>query len=314
MDLGLSTILGSVATGIGTFFGQNETNRVNQQIASQNIAFQERENEITRQREDNAVQRAAADMQAAGLSKTLAAGNPASAAALNAPQNNYQHQSPIGKAVEKMNLVNSYLSAKQTEAQIKSANSEAAYKDALTAGQEINNQTLADKNLAEIAYRTAQTETSKALMKQYEAYIRLANIEGDYKAEYLKEQINNLVADTKYKEMNRSKASHEIFEIVARTNKIGKESEMLVYDMIQRSLQIRTMQHDLSYARQHNLPVGNVGGSILGVSPSGVESVLNGFFGIHPEDFRFARNAYGQTVSYSPYFDDEEIWDLINST
>lgn len=267
MDLGLGTLLGGVATGIGTLIGQNETNRVNQQIASQNIAFQEKENEITRQREDNAVQRAAADMQAAGLSKTLAAGNPASASALTAPQNNYQHQSALGKAVEKMNLVNSYLSAKQTEAQIKSVNSEAAYKAALTAGQEINNQTLAERNQAEIAYRTANTDTTKALMKQYEAYTRLANIEGEYKAEMLKEQINNLVAERKYKEMTTSKASHEIFEIIARTNKLGKESEMLVSDMIQRSLQIRTMQYNLDYAKEHHLPVGSSGGLLGGIVP-----------------------------------------------
>jgi len=37
------------------------------------------------EREDNAVQRRAADMQAAGLSKTLAAGSPASATSLSAP-------------------------------------------------------------------------------------------------------------------------------------------------------------------------------------------------------------------------------------
>lgn len=51
-----------------------------------NIWFQQRENEITRAREDNAVQRRAADLESAGLSKTLAAGSPAVAAQLRAPQ------------------------------------------------------------------------------------------------------------------------------------------------------------------------------------------------------------------------------------
>lgn len=51
-----------------------------------NIEFQKNENKITRQREDNAIQRRANDMEAAGLNKVLAAGDPASAQALQAPQ------------------------------------------------------------------------------------------------------------------------------------------------------------------------------------------------------------------------------------
>lgn len=62
------------------------TNAMNQSINDSNIKFQQAENEITRQREDNAVRRRASDMVAAGLSKTLAAGSPAAANALQAPQ------------------------------------------------------------------------------------------------------------------------------------------------------------------------------------------------------------------------------------
>jgi len=47
--------------------------------------YQKKLNQKVMQREDNAVQRRAADMQAAGLSKTLAAGSPASATSLSAP-------------------------------------------------------------------------------------------------------------------------------------------------------------------------------------------------------------------------------------
>lgn len=70
----------------------SETNAANMLMNQQNIDFQKEENIITRQREDNAVQRRANDLVAAGLSKTLAAGSPASANALNAPNNSFAHQ------------------------------------------------------------------------------------------------------------------------------------------------------------------------------------------------------------------------------
>ncbi|AXH76333.1 MAG: hypothetical protein [Microviridae sp.] len=72
-------------------------NQMNMALNRENIAFQKRtndlnwqrqlaENNLTRQREDTAYARAARDMEAAGLSKTLAAGNPASSAAMTAAQ------------------------------------------------------------------------------------------------------------------------------------------------------------------------------------------------------------------------------------
>ena len=62
------------------------TNAMNQAINERNIQFQQQENEIARQREDNAVQRRAQDLVNAGLSKTLAAGSAASANAMQAGQ------------------------------------------------------------------------------------------------------------------------------------------------------------------------------------------------------------------------------------
>lgn len=62
------------------------TNSMNQAINEQNIALTREQNAINREREDNAVRRRANDLVGAGLSKTLAAGNPASANAMQAPQ------------------------------------------------------------------------------------------------------------------------------------------------------------------------------------------------------------------------------------
>lgn len=68
------------------------TNAANMAMNAENIQFQREENEIARQREDTAIQRRASDLTAAGLSKTLAAGSPASANAMNAPNNQFSMQ------------------------------------------------------------------------------------------------------------------------------------------------------------------------------------------------------------------------------
>lgn len=69
-------IAGGVA--LGTLAASLYNNYKNQQ-------FQKAENDTTREREDNAIQRQVADLQAAGLSPTLATGNGASAQGLTAP-------------------------------------------------------------------------------------------------------------------------------------------------------------------------------------------------------------------------------------
>lgn len=69
-----------------------DTNASNMAMNEANILLQMRENEINRQREDDAIRRRANDLIGAGLSKTLAAGSPASSNAMQAPQNTMQAQ------------------------------------------------------------------------------------------------------------------------------------------------------------------------------------------------------------------------------
>jgi len=77
---GISKIAGTVLSGLGIFQGiasgkrsRRESDR-NYNLAREQFAYQQHANQLTRDREDNAVQRKMADMQAAGLHPTLAVG------------------------------------------------------------------------------------------------------------------------------------------------------------------------------------------------------------------------------------------------
>ena len=92
------------------------TNATNMAMNQANIAYQRetndlnyqrqlQENNLTRQREDTAYTRAASDLESAGLSKTLAAGEPASSNALSssvavAPEHKFQAQRYEQKAFQ----------------------------------------------------------------------------------------------------------------------------------------------------------------------------------------------------------------------
>lgn len=94
--------LGPIASGLGTFFGQREANEANERIARENRAFQERMS-------NTAYQRAADDLEKAGLNRILALGSPAS--------------SPSGSTATMQNAigagVNSALGAKRLQEDIR---------------------------------------------------------------------------------------------------------------------------------------------------------------------------------------------------
>lgn len=351
--LGIGTMFGSGLSFIGGLIQnqvnkniaeeniayQREANEANlkylREANAQNIAFQQRENEITRSREDNAVQRAAADMQAAGLSKTLAAGNPASASALSAPQvqagsvkalsNQFKYES----ALQKLNLGQLMLdmAAKKkqldinegvAEAQVANINADTAYKNTVTENYA--------KDL-EFSWdlKAAQAENARVNSKRVEAETKLYDIRSEYEADQIMADIGYKISQTDLNyssiDLNTSKIneiSQNIAESVARENKLKKEEEELVYKIVYADLQNKSLRHNISYAEKYGLPVstvlpgfyGNAAQTLLSLgnasssfsNPKG-ELIWNsskpfsfGFKGIVPSGF----DSIGYHTSYSP--------------
>lgn len=118
------SILSGIAHTFGSMFGveqaknQAEANRINADIAlTQNrlsqeaFDYQKNYNALTMDREDNAYSRASADLQNAGLSKTLAAGQSSpvgTSSAPSAPQlSQYNYKNSPAYGFDALNMVNS---------------------------------------------------------------------------------------------------------------------------------------------------------------------------------------------------------------
>lgn len=283
IGIGAATALGGFLNLLGGVFGNGinaltaQKNIDYQKAANaQNIAFQKQENDITRAREDNAVQRAAADMEAAGLSKTLAAGNPASAQSLSAPQtqalnNSFKYESAlqrmnIAQLVQDMAVKNEQL--KQSDAK---NNAEIALLMAQARGQQLNNETFAERFASEQALRNAQAFSFNAQAKANEASARLNNIIGDYKADEMRSEIfKNVNMGMLYgKEQSKVvsdtlKSIQETKYYKALTERQKKEVDYLVEQITYEQYKITGLKHDLNYAQKYNLPVGSIPGGLLG--------------------------------------------------
>lgn len=152
---GIGKIVGSVLPGlVGGLFGrsgQSAANRTNRQIAREQMAFQERMS-------NTAYQRAAKDLESAGLNRILALGNPAS--------------SPSGASARMENI---------------NAPMQAGLENAVNTGlrvrmqnQELRNMSAAEKELderADMHHETAQNaikqrEVADATLREIDARIR----------------------------------------------------------------------------------------------------------------------------------------------
>lgn len=207
---------------------------------NQNIAFQKEENDITRQREDNAVTRAAIDMQNAGLSKTLAAGNPASAQSLNAPSMNaLNNQFKYESVLQKMNIASLMQDMAVKDANVKFE------------AQRVENETSETNARIENWAKQNDLYSSQATLNQ--SLTRLHDIEGDFKAKEIETSISyelQKIAESKSNvSLNNEqilKLSYEITESIARTQKLSYDVQLLVYDIVSKRLKNLTDSWNLS--------------------------------------------------------------------
>lgn len=254
----------------------NEQNiALTREINNQNIAFQQNENAITRAREDNAVQRAAADMTAAGLSKTLAAGNPASAQALQAPSANtpqvkaLNNQFKYESALQKMNIASlmQNMAEKEKELEMKEDynNAQIDNMKADTALKMLNGETFMENFRNEQAIKTAQAFSFRMQAQESDARTQLTRIQGKYEARRLEVNINKEISeifknkssfDLNYQQSK--KIGYDIAESMAKIYKFGFETRLLIQDIAQAKIVNASKKWDLLYAGKYNLPVGSL--------------------------------------------------------
>lgn len=131
--------LSGIGSGIASFFGNRETNQTNLQMTRETNEQNERLMREQWAREDNAVQRRAEDLQKAGLSKTLAAGSPASAgslASMQKPEYTNSTQNALDTAYRMMSMVQDF-EKRMNENRLISA--QARNVETKTAGESISN-------------------------------------------------------------------------------------------------------------------------------------------------------------------------------
>lgn len=292
---------------------QKEANTQNvdmhKEVNSQNIAFQQQENEITRQREDTAVQRAAADMTAAGLSKTLAAGHPASASALTAPEASAPSVSPVNNSFK-------YESALQ-KMQIAQFLQDMAVK-----GEQLKQQKAL--NDANIEFTKAQTENmnnqNSVFMEQYQHKLELENsqialnyankdltnaktefekITNSKQADLIQSEINKNIAvyllnksQEKLTNKEIEKKCYEIANEIANYHVLTQKQKELVAEIAYKEMQTKVLKNDLDVAKKFGYPVGYMPSGWMG------NAMTTGYGMGNYAQFKFPSSG---NINFTPY-------------
>lgn len=202
----VAALLGSALGFTGGIFGNlinRSTARQNQtavqNMNDRNIAFQQAENNITREREDNAYQRAVSDLHQAGLSATLAAGQPSSAQALQAPRvaattMDYRYDS----ALQKMNLANTALNLYKLQSDIKTQEQLANYYNSMATGNNIDNSYKALQHETGLLASKARIELDHAYTEKSKADTELTKQQGEWYSRLVSSQIDNYTSSAAY--------------------------------------------------------------------------------------------------------------------
>lgn len=267
-----AALISALAATVGTVVSNNNAKRV----ADQNIAFQREQNALTMEREDTAVQRRALDLERAGLSKTLSAGSPANSAALTAPHNDYVPES-VAKTLSKINILDKINESRNLDALVEKNRAETAKIDSETTKNNISNGNLQEyfrmdkeRHNKQMSYIDNQTQLIKAQNK-------IANAEGEYRANIIVAEIDNILSNSNVNYKNIELKSEQIATELARRLNLSENTKKTVAD-------VAVMEYNLKYARRYGLPYGQqVQGGIYGQvlnslrsSGSEMDNIANG--------------------------------------
>lgn len=159
-----------------------------------------KENKIMREREDNAISRRVADLEASGLSPTLSAGSPASSQS-GTPKNYDNLQGAF-------DFASKYLSLLQGKADISKTNSDVAMNDILmtsekfknafvsaqTEGENLRNNWINADMMSKIGLNNSDTKKNAELIKEITSRTALLNAQSDYEqanTNYVLEKVNS---------------------------------------------------------------------------------------------------------------------------
>lgn len=189
---------GLFSAGVGAA-AQNQTNKANKELANTNLEYQREYNQQIFDREDTAVQRASADLQAAGLSKTLAAGLGAgSGGSASAPMLDMEYTSPLDKAAQittnglsSANAIFSMLQSHQAQS------AQIAHLNAQTESIEIDNLFKSDLLTADLQSKNATTAHTYAATRNLNTDDSIKNYDFNFaKRSGLMYSSNGLIGDT----------------------------------------------------------------------------------------------------------------------
>lgn len=210
-------MLYNIGSGIANQFQNAQNDKWNKAFAREQFDYQKSLNELLMQREDTAVQRRAADLKAAGISKNLAAGSPAQASTMSAGSSGaVANSNKQFQQMQKMDIMNSY-------AQYKMIMSEKNLKD-VQAIIEAKKEGLID---SEVAKNYAQAKLFGAQTKNVNEDTIVKgklgrNIDMDTNLKGV--QIVNTIQDTKLKSQTLRNLMHEEDILITQ-----KESEKWKY-------------------------------------------------------------------------------------
>ena len=279
---------GLIGSGLGATGGVVSTllqNSSNRELNGANIKYQQETNAQNEQlqreqwaREDTAVQRRAADLEKAGLSKNLAAGSAASSSlstTMQAPQNKFAND--YGKLAASFNLYNQYLQNQYLREQINTQKATTANVSANTSKTEKETGWIDSDHQSQINLRQAQAVlyNTESDIKAGQASRQLELIDANInkinsQLDLTDVQIDKIKAETKLTENQESwlnkKMATEIALKVAQTNNLKQETQTELYKTIYQKLENSAFLYDFIYSIDQGLRTSDRPTTVSGIN------------------------------------------------